>query len=106
MALKDKLRPILNIITLVSAFWMIGDVVLDVRQTSKYYKLSPYFNQNHEANLNMSTRLSTFCNELDEVDFDLSLLNETQKNLLDEWEKRCQNTDVNFVVLNPLWYFQ
>ena len=95
MALKEKLTPILNTITLVSAFWMIGDVVLDVRQTSKYYHLSPFLNPNHEANLNMSIRLLTFCTELEKVEFDKSRLNETQKNFHDEWKEKCQNNDVN-----------
>ena len=91
------LKPILKFVALVSAIWMIGDMVLDGITTSKYYELSPYFNPNHEANLNMSTRVMTFCSELDKVEFDQSMLNETQRNFHDEWKERCKNKDVDFL---------
>ena len=74
---------------------MVGDLVLDVRQTSKYYHLSPFLNPNHEANLNMSIRFLTFCTELGKVEFDKSMLNETQKNFHEEWKGKCQDKEVN-----------
>ena len=95
MSLIDCLKSTFNFILLVSSLWMVGDLVLDVRQTSTYYHLSPFLNPNHEANLNMSIRLLTFCTELEKVEFDKSRLNETQKNFHDEWKEKCQNNDVN-----------
>ena len=83
--LKGCLKPlklILKFVALGSALWMVGDMVLDGVTTSKYYELSPYFNSNHEANSKISTRVLTFCSKLDKIEFDQSMLNETQRNLM------------------------
>ena len=98
MGMTDCLKKILQLFTLGSALWLVGDMVLDGMQTSKYYHFSPYLNPNHEANLNMSERMLTFCTTFEEIKYNQTMLTKPENDLHDEWRERCQTGDFNFSI--------
>ena len=81
-----------RIFVLGSAFWLIGDMILDTIQTEKYYRLSPQINADHEANSNLTQRILKFCGDLGQINLNNSVMTDPQKNLHDEWIERCQTT--------------
>ena len=80
----------LRFVRLLSAFWLIIDIVLDGVQAPKYMKLSPKIYGGHEGNLNLTNRMMDFCLKLEQISF-----NETNE-LYHEWMNRCQNSDFSF----------
>ena len=88
----------LKLFTLGSAFWLIGDMILDGIQASKYYHLSPFLNQEHEANQNLNERILIFCANFQEINFNTSVINELEIKLLNEWIERCQTRNFNFSI--------
>ena len=102
MVTKDS-KSILKLFALVKALLLIGDTFLDVRQTTKYYEFSPYWNPDHEAHLNLSDRMSMFCTTFMKIEFDQSVdiftqseLTESQRNLYMSWRDKCQTNDFKF----------
>ena len=102
MVTKDS-KSILKLFALVKALLLIGDTFLDVRQTTKYYEFSPYWNPDHEAHLNLSDRMSMFCTTFMKLEFDQSVdilteseLTESQRNLYMSWRDECQTNDFKF----------
>ena len=65
-----------RIIVLITACWLIIDIILDGIQAPKYWKLSPYLNKNHEANLNLTMRIVQLCKKLEKTQFIQSIFNE------------------------------
>ena len=62
-------------------------------QTEQYFVLSPALNYYHEANLNLSERMSEFCTQINRTRFDKSLMNKKQNTIYEEWIDKCGYND-------------
>lgn len=82
-----------RIFRLLSAIWLISDMIFHIIQTEQYFVLSPYLYNYHEANLNLSERIEEFCTQLNQTEFNQTLITETQKNLHDKWMDICDNSN-------------
>ena len=93
-----------RIIVLITACWLIIDVILDGIQAPIYWKLSPYLNKNHEANQNLTKRIVEFCKKLEKTQFIQSIFNESQIHFYSKWSEKCKHSDfslTNDYELNP-----
>ena len=75
------------------AFWLILDIIFHIIQTEQYFVLSPALNYYHEANLNLSERMSEFCTQINQTRFDKSLMNKEQNKIYEEWIDKCGYND-------------
>ena len=82
-----------RIIVLITACWLIIDIILDGIQAPKYWKLSPYLNKNHEANLNLTKRIVQLCKKLEKTQFIQSIFNEKQIHFYAKWSEKCKHSD-------------
>ena len=84
-----------RIFALTTAIWLIADMILDGFQSKKYIQYSPSLYPSHEANTELHDRMSQFCWQLKELDFNISDLNYWQNYIFLEWTGRCENYRFN-----------
>ena len=82
-----------RIIVLITACWLIIDMILDGIQAPIYWKLSPYLNKNHEANMNLTKRIVELCKRLEKTQFIQSIFNEKQIHFYAKWSEKCKHSD-------------
>ena len=89
----DCLSKTYQFYKLFLAFWLILDIIFHIIQTEQYFVLSPALNYYHEANLNLSERMSEFCTQINQTRFDKSLMNKEQNKIYEEWIDKCGYND-------------
>ena len=89
----DCLSRFYRIFRLVSALWLVIDIILHIILTEQYFILSPSLYNYHEANGNLSERILDFCSSLNQAEFNQSLMNQKQKDLHDDWIEKCEKNN-------------
>ena len=89
----DCLSRFYRIFRLFSALWLILDIILHIILTEQYFILSPSLYNYHEANTNLSERILKFCTNLNQAEFNQSLMNQKQKDLHDDWIEKCEKNN-------------
>ena len=88
MNFKSK---IYRIFRLFSAIWLILDMIFHLIQTQQYFVLSPSLNSYHEAYLNKSEKIEDLCAQLNQTEFNYTLIKEEENYLVEKWINICDN---------------